>query len=67
MYSKLVEELYLNGAFVDGEIKTKVKNIALTFDPREFGILLGFVNKGDTGFGTIDTLKGLEFIPRRRT
>lgn len=59
IFSKKVEEFYLDGSFVDGEIKSKVKDIILSYDPKEIG---KFVNEGDTGFGGVNTKKGLEFI-----
>lgn len=62
VYSKLVEEFYLNSSCTDGEIKTKMKDITLTYEPREFGHLLGFVNQANIGFGSIDTKKGPEFV-----
>lgn len=58
IFSKKVEEFYLNGSFV-GEIKSKVEDVTLSYDPKEIG---KFVNEGDTGFGGVNTKKGLEFI-----
>lgn len=66
MYSKLVEDFYFNVTCVDGEIKTKVQGIIVTIKPKEVGLLLGFVVNGDTGFNTIDTKKGLDFIGYKR-
>lgn len=51
VYSKLVEEFYLNDKHVDGEIMTKVKDITITVDLVEMGIALGLFYEGLTGFG----------------
>lgn len=68
VYSKLVEEFYMNDSCKDGEIYTKVVDITTTLEPREVEISLSFVNDGDNGFGIIDTKKGLDFIiSRKRT
>lgn len=66
LYSKLVEEFYLNGVAIDGEIRTKVKGITVTIEPKKVGFLLGFVVDGDTGFSTTDTKKVLDFMGTRR-
>lgn len=60
IYTKLVEELYLNGRVADGVIKSKVKNINVTFISRKLCILLGFINEGESSFESVDTEKGLE-------
>lgn len=57
-----MEEFCLNGSCANGEIKTKVKGITLTYKLKEFGLLLGFINEGDTRFGIVDTMKGLDFM-----
>lgn len=62
VYSKLIKEFYLSGKVVDGVIKTKEKDITLTYEPKEFELLLGFVNDGDTRFDIVDTKKGLDFM-----
>lgn len=62
IYSKKVEKFYLNSSGADGVIKSKGRDITLTYDSKEIGNLLDFVNKRDTGFGTVDTQKGLKFM-----
>lgn len=62
VYSKLVEEFYLNRVVADGVITSKVNNITVTFGSRELGILLGFTNEGENNFDSVNTMKGLEFM-----
>lgn len=62
VYSKLVEEFYLNDKHVDGEIMTKVKDITVTVDLVDMGIALGLFYEGLTGFEKNNKQKGLHFI-----